>query len=420
MGSPAAAQHTATQESPGGIDQVRPRILLVDDDLHMLELQRRMLVSLGFPSVSTSHCATQALQLVEDDPGAAQVLICDLGMPGMDGIEFLQFLNHRGFQGSVVLLSGAGAHVMHSVKTLLGAGRMEVLGALSKPASRAELLAVLDRWRPHDASVACAPAPPCSDAEIREANRHEQWVLHYQPQVNLHSAAVVGMEALVRWNHPERGLLYPADFIGVAEDSGEINALTDFVVQAALRQQALWRAHGTVLRMAINVSMTNLLVPDLYRRLETFAQEAQVSPESVTLEVTESRLMSTSPTPLENLVRLRLQRFTLSIDDFGTGHSSLAQLRDIPFTELKIDRGFVGGARHNSIIRPILEGSIAIAKSMALLSMAEGVESRDDWTLLRELDCDCAQGYFIGKPMPGEAVDGWMRNWSERTADLSA
>ena len=125
-----------------------------------------------------------------------------------------------------------------------------------------------------------------------------------------------------------------------------------------------------------------------------------------------------SPAPLESLVRLRMQRFGLSIDDFGTGHSSLAQLRDVPFTELKIDRGFVHGARHNQLIRPILEGSIALAQRLGLQAVAEGVETQDDWALLREIGCDMAQGYFVGRPMPGDQLGDWLAEWQTKRRTL--
>ena len=136
------------------------------------------------------------------------------------------------------------------------------------------------------------------------------------------------------------------------------------------------------------------------------------------LEVTESRLMSPSRIPMESLVRLRMQGFGLSIDDFGTGHSSLAQLRDVPFTELKIDRGFVTGAHHNQIIRPILDGSVGIAKRLGMRSVAEGVETEEDWHVLREVGCDLAQGWFIGRPLVPDRLPVWLEQWRSRLARL--
>ncbi len=147
------------------------------------------------------------------------------------------------------------------------------------------------------------------------------------------------MEALIRWNHPDHGLIYPDQFIGVAEDCGAIDAPTEWVLQEAMTQLVRWRAQGLRKRVAVNVSMENLRSPHFVRRDSALLHETGASPRDITLEITESRLISPSPTPLESLVRLRMQRFDLSIDDFGTGHSSLVQLRDVPFTELKVDRG---------------------------------------------------------------------------------
>jgi EAL domain-containing protein (putative c-di-GMP-specific phosphodiesterase class I) len=275
---------------------------------------------------------------------------------------------------------------------------------------------LLQRWRPPTHTNAKSSHFEVTVDELNTANRTSQWVLHYQPQVNLNTGALVGMEALVRWNHPSYGLVYPDHFISLAEDSGAIDDLTNWVLNEALRQRAAWQSQGLNVQVAINISMETLRVPDLWRRLSALVRNAKASPQDVVLEITESRIVSSSPTPLENLVRLRLERFTLSIDDFGTGHSSLAQLRDVPFTELKIDRGFVHGARNNQIIRPMLEGSLGISKRMGMRSVAEGVETKDDWNLLRELDCDLAQGYFIGKPMPGERVWEWLYEWQGRLA----
>ena len=223
----------------------------------------------------------------------------------------------------------------------------------------------------------------------------------------------------MRWAHPRRGTVYPNDFIQIAEECGAIEALTEWVLQEAMRQLARWQAAGLQTHMAVNVSMENLRSPNFAGRVGAWMRETAASPADLTLEITESRLMSPAPAPLESLVRLRMQGFGLSIDDFGTGHSSLAQLRDVPFTELKIDRGFVHGARHNQIIRPILEGSIGIAKRMGMQAVAEGVENEDDWHLLRDIGCDLAQGWFIARAMPPEEIPAWFERWEARRAHLA-
>jgi EAL domain-containing protein (putative c-di-GMP-specific phosphodiesterase class I) len=303
------------------------------------------------------------------------------------------------------------------VQKLLSGGRLTVLGALEKPAQAEDLGALLECWVPPGAARRAVRAPhTVSAAQVHEAARQSQWLLHYQPKVDLGTGALVGVEALVRWNHPLHGLIFPDAFIGVAEECGAIDALTEWVLGDAAGQLARWLAEGVRMHVAVNVSMDNLASPDFAARAGRIVRSVAVSPADITLEITESRAMSPSPVPLECLVRLRLLRFKLSIDDFGTGHSSLAQLRDVPFTELKIDRGFVHGARSNQIIRPMLEGSIGIAKKLGMVAVAEGVETADDFDFLREIECDVAQGYYIGRPMVADALPAWLVDWQGRRA----
>jgi EAL domain-containing protein (putative c-di-GMP-specific phosphodiesterase class I) len=396
----------------------RPSILLVDDDTHMLEVQLRMLRSMGYPFNSTATTGQEALLQLEHDPHSAELIVCDLSMPDMDGIEFLQTLNASAFRGSVILYSCESPRVMHSVQRLLGGGHLTILGALTKPAGRDAFQVLLKCWRPCPEAPTKANPNALSIAELRAATPNQQWVLHYQPQVSLKTGALVGMEAMLRWNHPDYGLVYPDQFIGLAEDCGVIDAITDWVVREALKQRARWRSEGLNVRLSLNLSMENLRAPHFWREMSTLARDAGVAPQDLTLEITETRIGSSSGIPLENLIRLRLARFSLSIDDFGTGHSSLGQLRDIPFNQLKIDRGFVCGARNNQIIRPILEGSLGIAKRMGMTAVAEGVESEEDWKLLQELDCDLAQGYFIGRAMSVARVLEWLYEWQTRVPFL--
>ncbi len=396
----------------------QPGILLLDDDLFALSIQALMLKDIGFTRVTTARRGEDALALLQANPRAADVIVCDLNMPGMDGIEFLQKVNASLLHVSVILLSGEGTRVMHTVQKLLAGGRLRILGALEKPARKDAMLAMIGRWQPLAVEAGRAPLALFGAADVQAAVFDNQWVLHYQPKVDLHTGALVGVEALVRWQHPQHGLVFPDRFIGIAEDCDAIDALTDWVCRAAVRQLALWCDAGLQMLMAVNLSMENLRRPDFPRRLGDMVRAAGVAPHEVILEVTESRLMSPSPEPLECLVRLRLQRFGLSIDDFGTGHSSLAQLRDVPFTELKVDRGFVQGAHHNPIIRPILEGSIGIAKRLGLRSVGEGVETEEDWHLLRAIGCDLAQGYFIARPMPAEQLPAWLDEWRTRRRRL--
>lgn len=398
-----------TQEASGSL----PSILVVDDDAHFIDLQLRMLRSMGYARLTSANGAREALLQIEHDPDAADVTICDLNMPGMDGLEFLRLLNASPYRGSVILLSGASQRVMHSIQKLLGQGPLRVLGALSKPASRAALQQSLQAWRLKEFAQPVVVRPRLSDDEVAKALRAQQLVLAYQPQVSLRGGELVALEALVRCQHPERGLLYPDQFLPAAERLGLIDAVTDWVVTTAARQLRAWRVQGLAVGMAVNISQENLNAPDFWSRMTAMVQRCGVASSQFTFELTEGRVAAPSEAALENLIRLQLQGFSLAIDDFGTGQSSLSQLRDIPFTQLKIDRGFVRGALHDPIIRPILEGSLAIARRMRLSSVAEGVETPSDWEALCELECDVAQGFLIGRPMYAEQLVTWLPVWHE-------
>ncbi|MHB1591928.1 MAG: EAL domain-containing protein, partial [Sulfuricella sp.] len=224
----------------------------------------------------------------------------------------------------------------------------------------------------------------------------------------------IGMETLVRWRHPKDGMVFPDQFIGIAEQHGLIDELTRVVMTGALAQARIWQDAGLTLRVAVNLSMDNLTSLNFLDYVAEITAKAGVPPQEVVLEVTESRLMHDQRVPLEILTRLHLKRFRLSIDDFGTGNSSLTQLRDIPFGELKIDQSFVHGAWANDTQRAMFDASLGLAKQLGMEAVAEGVEDQADWDFVLQQGCDLAQGYFIAKPMSAEYLPTWLADWEAR------
>lgn len=257
-----------------------------------------------------------------------------------------------------------------------------------------------------------------SESELREAIVHGELVNYYQPKVSLATGEVVGAETLVRWLHTADGLVMPDQFVGLAEEYGLINALTHRVLVSALTQARRWQDAHLSLRLAVNLSMDNLLSLSFLDAVVNLTAQAGMHPENLMLEVTESRLMQDQRVSLEILTRLRLKRFKLSIDDFGTGNSSLTQLRDIPFDELKIDQSFVHGAWANDTQRAMFDASLGLARQLGMETVAEGVEDQADWDFLRQQGCDVAQGYFIARPMPTEQFIPWVAQWEERRLAL--
>jgi EAL domain-containing protein (putative c-di-GMP-specific phosphodiesterase class I) len=273
---------------------------------------------------------------------------------------------------------------------------------------------MIEKWAPSEHRGVRSTVKTYPADQVRRAIDNLELLNVYQPKVAVATGKVVGVETLVRWRHPTDGMVYPDQFIGVAEEHLLIDGLTQVVIGSALAQARRWQDAGLALHVAVNVSMGNLTSLKFPDMLADLAAEAGVAAPEIVLEITESRLMPKIVAVLDVLTRLRLKRFRLSIDDFGTGHSSLAQLRDIPFDELKVDRGFVHGASSNEKKRAICDASLGLARQLGISVVAEGVEDEEDWRFLRREGCDFAQGYYIAKPMAGQDLPTWIETWDER------
>jgi EAL domain-containing protein (putative c-di-GMP-specific phosphodiesterase class I) len=208
----------------------------------------------------------------------------------------------------------------------------------------------------------------------------------------------------VRWLHPRRGVIRPDQFITLAEKTDLIDPLTEWVFAAAVKQAAAWRDQGIALEVAINVSAKNLRDIQLPDRLARHCEGFGISPGSVTLELTETSAMGDPVQMIDVLTRLRVKGFKLSIDDFGTGYSSLIQIRRMPFSELKIDLSFVMHMLEDRDCRVIVEAIIDLARKLGLECVAEGVENKQIWNALLELECDRGQGYYLGRPMDADRI----------------
>jgi len=245
-------------------------------------------------------------------------------------------------------------------------------------------------------------------AELRRGLRRGELVLHYQPMARLASGVVDSVEALVRWNHPERGLVFPDAFIPLAQETGLIRPLTRYVLEEAVRQCREWRAAGLELAVSVNVSARNLLDADFPEQVERLLSEAGLPPALLELEITETTMLSDGPRTKSALDRLSALGIRISVDDFGTGYSSLAYLRRLPISEIKIDRSFVmnmDGCEDDAVI---VRSTIDLGRNLGLSVVAEGVESEGIWTELRRLGCTSAQGYYLTRPVPADELRAWL------------
>jgi diguanylate cyclase (GGDEF)-like protein len=248
-------------------------------------------------------------------------------------------------------------------------------------------------------------------ADLRRALEHNELLLYYQPKIDMAAGRVVGVEALLRWLHPQRGLVSPDEFIPFAENTGFIRSITRWVIATALEQRSLWHAAGLNFGVSINLSARDLLNPRLDRLFAQLMQEHHATPDWLALEVTESAVMTDPDQALKVLESLRELGLRLSIDDFGTGYSSLAYLKKLPFDELKIDKSFVRDMKSDADDAAIVRSTIDLAHNMGLEVVAEGVEDAETFERLRSLGCNIAQGYVISRPLPSQQLQQWMLTW---------
>jgi diguanylate cyclase (GGDEF)-like protein len=244
--------------------------------------------------------------------------------------------------------------------------------------------------------------------EMRHGLATGQFVLHHQPQVDIATGRTLGVEALVRWAHPTRGLLTPADFLLQAEVHGLMGLLTDTVLRQAVAQAAAWREAGLDLRVSVNLSASNLLDTELPQRVADLLRAAGVPPSAIVLEVTESVLLSDPERSLAVVAALAALGTTVSIDDFGTGYASLTYLRELPVAELKLDRSFTADLLTDARAAAIIASTIGLAHQLGLRVVAEGVEDRATLRDLRQLGCDESQGYLHSRPLPAAELEAWL------------
>ena len=247
-------------------------------------------------------------------------------------------------------------------------------------------------------------------SEFREAIKEESLELHYQPKVNVSTGQVVGVEALLRWNHPQRGFIHPDEFIPLAEQTGLIKPLTQWVIEKAVRQCAEWENKNIYLTMSVNISVHNLHDSELLQFIQDRLENHNLSPEKLVLEISESDIMSEPLRARQTIEKIKATGITLSIDDFGTGYSSLSYLKKLPVDEIKMDHSFVMEMTEDDDDDVIVRATIELAHNFGLSIVAEGVHNKKTWERLKVLNCDIAQGYYISKPLSAHAFSAWVMN----------
>lgn len=390
------------------------RVLVVDDDAVVRRQISLLLTYLGVAEILVAETGMAGLKLMQKHSKTVNLLLCDLNMPEMDGIEFLRRMSEMGYQGGIILVSGVDGRLMQSAVELAGLHGLHLLGSLGKPLSLDALLNILGQPNQKQTVLAKKVIEPMVTAkDILSGLAHNQFDVFFQPKVDAFTLKPVGVEALARWHR--RGKTIPADvFIVAAEHHNLIAQLSEvLLVKAFIGGKRLAEA-GFPLTISVNLSakcFSDVNLPDF---IHACLQATDIKAENVIFEITETGLMDDLAKALDILTRLRLKGFKLSIDDFGTGYSSLEQLQRIPFSELKLDRTFVKGAADNVTARTILSASIDMASKLNLITVAEGVETQHELDIVRGFGCDLVQGWLIAKAMPMDDLIAWLQAYTTK------
>ncbi|MBU3718658.1 MAG: EAL domain-containing protein [Actinobacteria bacterium] len=385
-----------------------PRVLVIDDEPAICELIEAVAESAGF-SVRT---ASSPAEIEESIQGRFDLVVLDLSLGELDGIEVMSRLGttHRGLP--VILVSGADETLITTAGRIAEMHRLRVIATFAKPFSLDLLRSAMLEWT-HVANERIDPTGPRLRIDDEALFDPEFMHLVYQPKVSVSTGDVVGVEALVRWRHPDKGDVSPAAYVALVEDLGRTSELLDAIMTMAAHDRFRYRALASMPDVSLNISVLDLDDDELPRRAQRILTTTSPA-ESWTFEVTETTPIPDLTPTVAVLTRLRLAGFKLAVDDFGTGTSNYERLLVAPFTELKIDRAMVSrldasAAEPDAMVR----SGVDVGHSLGLQVVAEGVETVEQFTLIRSLGCDAVQGYFVSAPVKPVQIDAALDRWAE-------
>ena len=386
------------------------KILVIEDEQVIRENILKLLKAEGFEVTGAENGAQGLSAAVSNLP---DVIICDVMMPELDGYGVLAALRSHPVTATVPFVFLTGKAERSEVRQGMELGADDYL---TKPFSKAELVGAISSRLKKQAALAEQQYNLRSNTELVQdaadkleqiktslcdALERKEFQVYYQPQINVQTGKIMSAEALVRWLHPEKGLISPADFIPDAEETGFIVQLGEWVLQTACRQMQVWQNTGFSLqRVAVNLSPRQFHQPDLSSKVSQILAEIGLSPSCLELELTESLMVEDAASAIATLQQLKDLGISISIDDFGTGYSSLSYLTQYPFDTLKIDRCFISNITDGCTNAAIVKAIIEMAHSLCLEVVAEGVETEAEKDFLWRYECDTMQGYLFSPPVP--------------------
>ncbi|MBO6638147.1 MAG: EAL domain-containing response regulator [Roseitalea sp.] len=388
----------------------KDRILIVDDEADIRDLFRDVAEECGYEAAEAGNRDQFCAALTDFQP---TLVLLDLTMPDGDGVELLREMADRTSQAGVILASGRDKRVLSTSERLGRSLGLTMHPPLQKPIDVVALENALTTCRSvvaeqqvRDAHPARPPLEPVTVVELADAIENGQLEPFFQPKVDLLSGMdfpIIGAEALVRWNHPQRGLVPPDAFIPLAEENGLIGALTQCVLTRTIAHLRQWLDAGIAVPVSVNLSpnqLTDLSLPD---HIADLLADAGVSPSLLIIEITEQAAMADIGLATDILTRLRLKGIAVSLDDFGAGYSSLVEIYRLPLSEMKFDRSLIVDIDRDEDARTVVKALVPLARALDLTVCAEGIETAKSAAFLQAIGCHRAQGYHFSKPVPADA-----------------
>ena len=389
------------------------KVLIAEDDRFSQKVLAEMLKDSNVSNVDFADSGDVVLAKI-DSHADPDLLICDLHMPGVDGIDLLRMLGERDFKGEIIVISGCDKRIIKAACKMAVHYKLNLTGGLEKPIDSRKL-ARLIRYCGENKKALQANNDQLvfTEEEIEQAISQAHIVPYFQPQVDVETGEVFCVECLARWQHPGRGLLLPGDFLPQLKAFNLLESFNEMLFVAALKEFKHLHSDCNIPHMAFNLPPECLNNPELAARYQHHVTSVGLKTEDIIIEVLESHYEETQELPVAVLNHLRLKGFGLSVDDFGTGYSSLDRVSKVPVTGVKVDKRFVLEAHDDEVARSIIRNTVHLANELNLKTVAEGIENMDDWVLMRELGCNYIQGYLVARPKIASQFKIWLESWKK-------
>ena len=385
-------------------------VLIIDDDPVICAVASSFFKKRGAETIRVANDGVAAIEIIRVHGQEIDCALCDLNMPKMDGLQMLRHMKDHNFQGALAILSGEDRVLLGLAENMAKQLNLNIMGALSKPLNYAKLEELILSSTMKQTLLSQLDAAEVTVEELHAAIVSGHIEAHYQPQVNVLTGKLEGAEALARWNHPERGIIMPAEFIALAEETDLICDLTKSMFAQAVRDYGRLKRLNRNFTMSVNLSADLLSDHQLPGWIAEQVDEAGFERGKFMLEITESQILKQDAASLENIARLSMMGFKFSIDDFGMAYSNIEHLMIFPFSEIKFDHSFISKICADERARSGAEAGVAMAGKQGLKTVAEGVETPAEHKLIASMGIDVMQGFMIAKAMPADAFHHWFLN----------